>query len=152
MNRKKLITVLLCLIFALALAGAVYAAVSYGSKEDPLITKSYLDKVLGPEIEAEMESEIEAAIRELENSPTGADFVPLTLAEGDKISCQTGCEVLHRSGELVSEGSFADTTTGAELPSGGTAEPNHLYMALDEANFIAATDVTVLIKGSYKLN
>lgn len=152
MNRKKLIIVLLCLVFALALAGAVYAAVSYGSKDDPLITKSYLDKVLGPEIKADMDKEIDSAIAQLENDPVGADFVPLTLTQGDMISCQTGCEILHRSGELVSGGAFADTTAGAEFPGGSRAEANHLYMALGEAAFTAETEVTVLIKGSYKIN
>ena len=141
MNRKKLITILIFLVLALAMAGAVYAAVGYGSKDDPLITKSYLDEVLAPEIEAEMDKEIRNALEELENSPINGDFVPLSLSAGDKLSCALGCEVLHRGGELTSEGAFVDTTAGMELPTMGKAEPNHLYMAGEEgAAFIAASN------------
>jgi len=152
MNSKKIIIILLCIIFALALAAGVYAAVSYGSQDDPLIAKSYLDEVLRPEIEAEMNKEIDAAIAEIESPDNGADFVPLRLSAGDKLSCALGCEILHRSGTIVAGGAFTDTTSGIETAAGTDLKANHLYMSLEESQLTAKTDVTIMIKGSYSLN
>lgn len=152
MNRKKIIIVILCLVLALALAGAVYAAVSYGSKDDPLIARSYLDEVLAPEIRAEMDAEIKAAMEQLENAESVSDFVPLSLDAGERLICGTGCEVLFRSGSAVSDGAFADTTAGAEIPAATAAEKNHLYMALEEgASFTAETEAVFMVKGAYSL-
>ncbi len=153
MNRKKTIIILLCIVFPLALAGAVYAAVSYGSEEDPLITKSYLEEVLRPEIQAEMDKEIDAAIAAIESAEKSADFAPLSLEAGDRLACKPGCEVLHRSGTAISGGSFADTTAGVDIGSGETLEINHLYMALGADSVLTAeTEVTLMIKGAYTLN
>lgn len=152
MTSKKTIIILLSLIFALAMAAGVYAAVSYGSKDDPLITKSYLDQVLRPAIEADVDKEIDAAIAEIEKADSGVDFVPVSLSAGTKLSCALGSEILHRSGTLVSEGAFIDTTTGAETAAGAALEANHLYMVLEETLLTAKTDVTFMIKGSYILN
>lgn len=152
MKRKKLMTVVLCLVLMLVLAVAVFAAVGYGSKDDPLITKSYLDKVLRPEIESEMDKEIEAAIAGLEMSDKSGDFTALSLEAGQSIVCEPGCEILHRAGELRSEASLADTTTGQSAGVGSLLEANHLYIALEETTLRAETEVTLLIKGAYEIN
>ena len=146
-NKKTLISVLIALL-VFALAAGAYAAVNYGSEDDPLVTKSYLDKVLRPEIEMELENELNMAITQLEEA--GVDnFVPLNLAAGESLSLSVGSEALLRSGEVSASGGFVDTTEGSDTANGTIIEINHLYMALGvDAKLTAESEALLLIKGT----
>ncbi|MCD7768222.1 MAG: hypothetical protein LUH06_05415, partial [Oscillospiraceae bacterium] len=76
---------------ALLLAGvSAYAAGSYGSSSDPLITKSYLDEVVQPQLEAAVEE------------ATGAGtFAVVTLDAGDRVTCAVGTELVLRFGSAT---------------------------------------------------
>ena len=49
-NSARLRAALIALAILLAVGVTVYAAANYGSQEDPLITTSYLDSVVQPEL------------------------------------------------------------------------------------------------------
>lgn len=144
--------IIVCALLALcAIAGiTVYAAYNYGTKDDPLITKSYLDEVLTPELMAELEAQINAA-----GNDTGAAFKVLTLSMGQTVTCQVGCELMLRIGTASASGPdspvLVDTTSGSTLENGGALVKNHLYMVTIVNNgFTASADTTkVLISGSY---
>ena len=148
MKNKKTLIIVLIAVLVFALAAGAYAAVNYGSEDDPLVTKSYLDKVLRPEIEKELENELNMAITQLEEA--GFDnFVPVTLGAGDSISLSPGSEVLLRSGSVSAYGGFVDTTAGSDIANADVLEANHLYMALGEsAALTAESDALLLIKGT----
>lgn len=151
MNTKRA-KIIICAVLALcAIAGiTVYAAYNYGTKDDPLITKSYLDEVLTPELMAQFSAQLDAA-----EGDTGADFKVLTLSRGQTISCQVGCEIMLRIGTASASGPdspvLVDTTSGTTLENGGALVKNHLYMVTIVNNGLTASaDTTkVLISGTY---
>lgn len=150
--RTRKTKIIACALLALcAVAGiTVYAAYNYGTKDDPLVTKSYLDEVLTPELMAELEAQLNAA-----GSDTGAAFKVLTLKKGQTVTCQVGCEVMLRIGTAAASGAdspvMVDTTSGSTLENGGALVKNHLYMVTIANNgFTASADTTkVLISGTY---
>lgn len=152
-NARVVICVLLVLCAAAGLT--VYAAFNYGSKDDPLVTKSYLDEVLMPELVEEFNARLDA----LDSAPAGSGaFSVLTLSRGQTVSCQVGCEIMLRIGTAVASGAdspaLVDTTSGSTLDAGGALEKNHLYMATIVNNGLtAAGDSTkILIRGEYTVS
>ena len=151
--RTRKIKITVCALLALcAIAGTAYAAYNYGSQDDPLVTKSYLDEVLTPELMAEMEARLDAA-----GSDAGAAFKVVTLSRGQTVACQAGCELMLRVGTAAASGAdspvLVDTTSGSTLENGGALVKNHLYMATIEGNGFTATADTVklLISGTYTI-
>lgn len=161
MSRKKIIVIALCAVLAIGLVSfGVYAATSYGTQDDPLITKSYLDSVLAPQIEEQVQAEIEAALEKIESEPVtgGDDFTVLTLTTGQTVTCGVGCEVMLRIGSATAVGDdypvLVDTTSGESVANGANMTANHLYMVtIIENGFKATSETTkVLIKGDYTVN
>ena len=154
--RTSKIKIIICVLLALcAIAGiTVYAAYNYGTKDDPLITKSYLDEVLTPELMAEFNAQLDAA----EGSSGDGVFTVVTLSKGQTVKCQVGCEIMLRIGAAYASGPdspvLVDTTEGTTLENGGALVKNHLYMATIVNNGLTATaDVTkVLISGEYTIS
>lgn len=151
MNTKRVKTIICALLAVCAIAGiTVYAAYNYGTKDDPLITKSYLDEVLTPELIAEFSAQLDAAEGE-----TGGAFRVVTLGKGQTVSCQVGCEIMLRVGTAAASGAdspvMVDTTSGTTLENGGALVKNHLYMVTIAGNGLTASaDTTkVLISGTY---
>ena len=134
------------------LAGVTaYAVTNYGSQSDPLITKSYLDKVLQPKLEAELNTQLVAAENRLRSSTPG-EFTELSLSSGQTLRCNAGGELLLRSGSATALGSLADTTAGSSLAEGGALTANHLYLCAEDNSGLSATgSVTVLVSGSYSI-
>lgn len=156
-KRKIIIVVLFAVLVGAALSAAVYAAVSYGTKDDPLISKSYLDEVLQPRLEADFQAELDAAIEGVENAGSG-DFIVITLKSGQTVTCGVGCELMLRIGSAVAQGPdypvLVDTTSGQSVASGSEMKTNHLYMVTIAGNGFKATAGTtkLLIKGDYTVN
>lgn len=53
MKKKTLTTIILIVALAMVAAVTVYAVANYGTKEDPLVTSSYLQDVVQPRMEPE---------------------------------------------------------------------------------------------------
>ena len=69
MSRKRKIMIVCIAAALLVMAGAgAYAATNYGSTSDPLITKSYLDQVLTPNLNNQFRTELNTAVKGLESS------------------------------------------------------------------------------------
>lgn len=145
--------IFLAVAVAAALGAGVAASTGYGSRNDPLVTKSYLDEVLTPELMARFESEIAS----LESSSSAGSFEVLTLKKGQVVSAQPGCEIMLRIGAVSAcgddEPALVDTSSGASLFSGTALTANHLCMVTIAGNgFRAEADVTkVLISGTYEI-
>ena len=143
---------LVILLTVVVLAGAaVYAVSNYGSQSDPLITKSYLDQVLQPQLEAELETELKDAENQLRGSTAG-EFQELSLTSGQSLHCGAGGEFLLCSGSAKALGSLADTTAGSNVAEGAALTANHLYVSAEDSGGLTATgSVTLLVSGSYSL-
>lgn len=145
--------IIICALLAFcAVAGiTAYAVYNYGTKDDPLVTKSYLDEVLTPELMAEFKAQLDAH----EAQPDDGTFKVVTLSKGQKITCKVGCEIMLRIGAASASGPdspvLVDTTSGTTLENGGALVKNHLYMATIVNNgFTATADNTkVLVSGEY---
>lgn len=146
---SKKFLIIIVLIFLLAGIG-VYAVSNYGSESDPLITKSYLDQVIKPQIESELQKQIDSARTNLLNSVPG-EYTEIKVLPGHTVSCNEGCQFLICSGSAKSIGILADTTSGGSIGDGTTLSLNHLYMATGtDCGFTAGNgEVSVLLSGSY---
>ena len=158
MSRKKLFTIAICVLVAVAaLSAAVYAAVSYGSQDDPLISKSYLDEVLAPKLEADFQAELDAAMANIEKQES-SDFAVISLTKGQTVSCGVGCEVMLRIGSAEALGAdypvLVDSTNGDSVSNGSALKSNHLYLVTIAGNGFKATAGTtkLLIRGNYTVN
>ncbi len=158
MSKKKVIMVAaIAVACTLILCAGVYAAVSYGSKEDPLISKSYVEEVLRPELEAQIKAELDAALADVETAQS-ADFKVITLSAGQKLTCGVGCEMMLRIGSATAKGAdypvLVDTSTGESVADGTALKVNHLYMVTIQGNGITAGAATtkLLIRGDYTIS
>ncbi len=156
MSKKRIILIVLCAVLALALGFSVFAATSYGSEDDPLITKSYLTKILLPQLQEDFQEELDAAVAEIERDGSG-EFTVITLSKGQTVNCGVGCEVMLRIGSAEAVGDTApamvNTTTAESIFKGYKLEVNNLYLVTIEGNGFKATanNTKLLIKGDYKI-
>ena len=158
MKKLKILVPVLCLMLALAAGVTAYAAVSYGSQEDPLITKSYLDEVIQPELERMLRDELQGAAPGANRTSSGV-FELVTLDMGQQLVGTVGTEILLRSGSAQSyaydrsDVALVDTTSAASILNGAVLAANHLYMVSIAGNGITASsnNTRVLVCGEYSL-
>lgn len=161
-------------LVSVTLIGAFSASATGGDQSDPLITLSYLTKVLKPELlgkvdekvtanEQALLGKVQAAIdgytKEMEGAlggtgGSGAVYTVVTLQKNKLLCPSGGTEVLLRTGSAnVAAGSapvLLDATSGATVSIGGVLQANHLYVVpLEGAVIAATTDCTLLVRGSY---
>lgn len=154
---KKLRTVIPVLLALVLLGGiTVYATTAYGTESDPLITMSYLDGVLAPKMEQEYaqktRTELEALETRVKADYTGS-YQPLTVAAGQTMTCEAGCEFLARSGNGVVTGKVLDITDGKTMDQNGGLFAHHLYMAVEDGAAVKAIGDTVLmVRGDYTIS
>ena len=177
--KKKILIVIACVALLAAGTGiGILAAESgYGSQSDPLITLSYVNGVLKPELESKTSEALEKTAREFTGKldekvaayeasvrgllgsgsalPATDVFQLVTLDEGDTLACARGTEIMLRIGTADAWGedspALVDTTSGGTLDDGEEMTKNHLYMVTINDCGLTATDDTVklLIRGSY---
>lgn len=163
---------------ALALTGVLVGAsvAANGDQSDPLVTMSYLDKVVIPQVISKVEGNMVTRQSELEKSfqdqiaqykremeshvPNGpvegsADYELVTLQQGQTLSLDVGCEVMLRIGSITvrsdSNPALVDISTGDELQKNAALIKNHLYMATmaDRSLTASAGTVKLLVRGGY---
>ena len=145
----KTMKIIIAVLAVLLLAGvAAYAATNYGSRDDPLITKSYLDEVLKPQLESDLQQRLDAAAAEMLSSAPG-EFARVELKSGQTLRCGVGSQLLPVQGGVTAAGALSDTTAGSALAIGTALEANHLYLATEDGGVRAAGAATVLVSGTY---
>lgn len=148
---------LVLLILAVAVLGAgigAYAATTYGTQQDPLVTVSYLNQTLTPYMTSQFDGQLSQAMDKLENDFTAAlsgsagTFRVMTLSSGQTLSGGAGCEILYRSGPCAAAGALVDVSAGGSVASGTALTANHLYMTGDSGAAVKASgSVTLLVRG-----
>ncbi|HHU22694.1 MAG TPA: hypothetical protein GXZ52_04645 [Clostridiales bacterium] len=162
--KKKKTLVILSVVLALIIAAGIgaYAASNYGTSDDPLITLSYLDNKLTPDLMKQFDLKLDSTVAELEaliGSGSSADTYKLvTLNKGQVIKGSVGCEILLRIGSAkvsaASTPGLVDLTSGGTLNNGSALTSNHLYLVTIEGHGISATESStkVLVRGSYVMS
>ena len=149
--KEKSLKIIIAVLAVLLIAGAAaYAATNYGTKDDPLITKSYLDEVVKPQLESDMKAKLDAASAEMLSSAPG-EFASVDLAGGQTLRCGVGGQILPVRGAVSALGAMADTTSGDAVAAGAALSANHLYMATEAGGVTASGAATVLVSGTYSL-
>ncbi len=161
--KKKIVAVSAAvLVLTAVIAFTALGAGTYGSQSDPLVTKSYLDDTLTPNLIASFKSALEQRIRELGGNVSGSaaadQFTVVTMTNGQIMTCQVGTEIMLRIGSAESYGPdsprLVDETDGSAVSDSAKAlSQNHMYLVTIEGNGIKSTGSTkVLVRGSYSLS
>ena len=147
------------------------AALAAGDQEDPLVTLSYLNQTAIPQIVEQVEDRTAQRQEELEESfrtqlsqyqqggqgggSASAGYTLVTLAQGQGMRLEVGCEVLLRVGsasvQADSSPALIDLSAGGTAGGGAALEKNHLYMSTIEGRTLTADAATVkvLVRGGY---
>lgn len=162
---KRPILTAAAVIAALALTvGAVTVLATQGDKDDPLVTLSYLQKVVTPELEKKVDEAVKANSEELAKqldiaitsyetrvdeklAQAGAVFQSKELATGGSYTTDAGRELLLVSGNATAVGDLVDTTAGGTVSDGGKLTVGHLYVtASADAGMKAGNAVTMMVR------
>ncbi len=152
------------IVCALTVAiGGTALAATQGSQEDPLLTLSYLDKVLRPQLETKVDEAVERNKTELGNKLTEAvadgekrinaalsaagvgAFQAKTLTRGESFTPGAGRELLLTAGSATAVGTLTDTTAGKTVSAGASLELAHLYVTVDAAAGCKATGAATVM-------
>ncbi|MGM9521529.1 MAG: hypothetical protein ACI3VB_03530 [Oscillospiraceae bacterium] len=169
MTKKRKFVIALGVLLAVALVAGLstLAATTYGTQSDPLVTLSYLEKTVTPNIMNQLQDSIDNKAAELkaefdkklsESGSTTSGFSVISLTSGQTVTCSVGTEIMLRVGTAVSAGAdsprLIDETTGSSVTSAGTSlTKNHMYMVTIQGNGIKATSsVKILIRGDYTIS
>ncbi|QEK11445.1 hypothetical protein FQB35_03135 [Crassaminicella thermophila] len=131
-----------------------------GSEEDPLVTKSYVEKR-----NQQLKFYIEESIKNLqerlgqgdneENTTNGYEVI--NVAKGNRLVLGKSAEVILRAGKATviqsQSGGLADVTIGRDLKQDENFPANHLLIVPrdDGRGAIAVTDCIFMVKGSYHI-
>lgn len=163
MNKKKMRTVL-CVVLAAAglTAFGALAAGGAGSQSDPLVTLSYLTDTFTGQIMDKVDASIAVRNAQLLQdlggsgsaaSGTASAYTAVTLAAGQTLYGEAGCEVLLRSGGASCGASaspgLVDATSGGSIEGGGALQANHLYLMTDSRAVTSAEGAVLLVRGGY---
>ena len=160
MKKNRLVTLMIFVLVAVIFAGVgAYAASTIGSQNDPLVTLSYLNERLYPQLLTKISDEADKMTSELKGSikSGGVDsYTVVSLSKGQKLVGSVGCEVLLRVGSATvvakDNPGLVDTTGGSALNAGAALTKNHLYMVTIEGGGIQAADsVKVVVRGTYSI-
>ena len=120
--------------------------------------EKYIDKKLrsfaSGDVDDALVEEIAAVIAEQINvqTPTNAPWAVVELPVGYTVVCETGVQVILRTGQVNCNGSLVDLSNGEVLASGGALASNHLYAVEGQGRSLFTTQgCTVLISGGYTL-
>ena len=147
---------MLCAL-TLTVGGVTALAAAQGSQEDPLITLSYLESVLRPQLEKQADAavaenekaltdKLDAAIAGYETqvdqalaASAGAAFQTKALSRGESFTPGAGREILVVSGSLTALDKLSDTTAGKSVNAGESLEAGHLYVTASASAGCRAT-------------
>lgn len=152
--KKRIIVICVIAAVALGCIGLAFAA-EPGSGDDPLISKSYIDDVLLPNVYAYIDSVVGT------NASAGvsSSFEVVTAGAGKRVIGKAGTEMILRmgSGSIIASarGGLADATMGADLGNGADVPSNHLLIVpLDDGRGVqisSNSDAILMIKGGYTI-
>ena len=164
-KNRWFLRMLMLLLISGVLNVTITAAAVVGTDEDPLVTLSYLNETFMQEILQKVDEKLSGRNAQIaeqlggttEGSTSAETFTVVTLAGGQTLTGEIGCEVMLRVGtaECVSASApgLIDETAAAILSGGGALEKNHLYMMTIEGRGVKATAETtkLLVRGGYSI-
>lgn len=173
-KREKIITIAVTAASVLFLVGVTaLAAGVFGSQSDPLVTLSYINDTVKPDVEkyaskavADLKDELaddfddkldefsDDLTKKLDDATVADEadiFVEVTLNNGETVTCGIGAELMLREGSVETSGiTLADLSSGTDAT--GALEVNHMYVVTRNGDITATSgDTMLLIKGEYTI-
>lgn len=147
MKKKKInIAVILITIALCVSATYIIFAANPGEQDNPLISLSYINDVLKPEIKTMMQEQ------------SSSSFKAVFIEKNNTVYCDGGTELILRTGSAVVASPFSDQglsnmTGGEDALNGAPLKYNNMYVVprTDNRGFITKEDCFVMIKGNYKI-
>jgi hypothetical protein len=118
-----------------------------GSQTDPIVSKSYVDKMF-----LELKQYVES------KKGDSVTLEIIYLEKGQKLIGDKGTEIILRSGsaKIVDSiyGGLADVTSGKDLKKGENAPQNHLLIVPrdDGRGLIAESSVVIMVRGNHTVS
>jgi len=162
MKSKKTVLILAFILVAVVFAGVgAYAASTLGTQSDPLVTLSYVNERLYPQLVDKISEEADRAAaqvrRDVSQTAGSTDtYAVVSLANGQTLTGQVGCELLLRIGSVNVSASdspgLVDMTDASSINNSAALKQNHLYMVTIAGNGVKATSAAKLIvRGDYTI-
>ncbi len=165
MNRFSKLSVTFVLLLT-ALTLCVSADSAYSSVDDPLVSLSYVNDVLAPEIVDQVMAKVEAEyikISDISSASAGA-YTCVSLTNGQTLMADSCCEVILLDGvATVVVTAVTNVENGAgicDLTAGGVAVngdvmPSVHYLVIPKADgrgFVVTSDTAnILVRGEYHI-
>jgi len=156
---------ILALMFTLS--AVAIAAPDPGSPDDPLVTRSYVDRLIsdlaavshGTLSAQQMESIVNAVVDRIVLQGRGAcdKFQPIHMTAGQLLIGEEGTELILRSGSATvhtgGPDGLANVTFGIDVVHGEQISRNHLLIVprSDGRGILATTGIYVMIKGEFTI-
>lgn len=175
MKKSKRWTILGSALALTVLCGGAALAAG-GDQSDPLVTLSYLNQTVIPDVVSQVETKASTRQTELaknlsdqitqykqdiagieSGSGSSASYALVTITSGQTMSLEVGCEVMLRVGtatvSAATSPALIDVSTGGTINNGTALTQNHLYMATIADRTIKPTAATVklLVRGGYSI-
>jgi len=137
--------------------GAGLLSAQPGDSGDPLVTKSYVDKLFAS---ISGNSNSGQTGEGSTGSAASTEMEIVTLTSGQQLIAKGGTEIVVRSGKSViysaDENGVSDVTDGVDLLNGVETPKNHLLMFPRDGRGITAMNqdknsVTVMVRGEYTI-
>ena len=117
------------LVFAIGYRAGAASSKEAGSVNDPIVTKSYVDKQLG-----------------------STTYKEVTVESGQTLTASVGSDFIISTGGGKSVGALISVTTGKKLGSGKAVTKYRDYVIMEkDTGFKASKASKVLVKGSYTI-
>lgn len=154
-NRKKiyLTGIIFILISAILTVNIVMA--EPGGEDDPIISLSYIQNTVIPEIKAYIDEKIASVSGSSQGVATSFNVVE--ISKGQRLIADAGCELILRMGKATiiatQKGGIADVTSGFDRGH-NTEMPSNHHMIVpvgDGRGIVADTNIIVMVKGGYSI-
>ena len=157
MKRKIIYSMVLVFLLIFAVLTANIVTAEPGGDDDPIISLSYIQETVIPELKAYVDAKIASISGNSASSGKSSVFEVVEINQGQKLIAEAGTELILRMGKgtiiATEKGGVADTTAGYDLPNLTEMPSNHLLIVplADGRGFVAQTDVIVMVKGGYSI-
>jgi hypothetical protein len=161
--KRSVITVILILSL---LSVVVVADEAYSTQNDPLVSLSYVNDVLGPQIMAQVMERVEKEYIKVSDVATlnAAEMKLVTLNKDQTLMTRGVCEIMLISGNAtvlvtssanVSSGQGFHDVTDAKILVNGSSLPINHYTVVPKADgrgfYVTSSTAVVLIRGEYDI-
>lgn len=153
---KKMRRATLTILVAVLAMTAIASFATPGTNEDPLISLSYINDTLLPEIYGYINEKIDSLTNSNQTSES-SEFKVIDVKKGQKIQGGNGCEMILRMGSATinasKSGGLSDVTDGYDLGQDEQMPANHLIIVPvgDGRGITMTANGKVMIKGTYTL-